>query len=137
MVFMQFNEDIFMKKSLLALALCAPVVFANTNSSITLSDEQVNAGICIVATQGIYTANQDRQAGLSKAAAKKNLDNDLKKLSKFFNNQAFLHRIAGIWYRGLDSAYQSSIMASPEERTEFVSVVTDEAMRSCVESLIK
>ena len=128
-----------MKKiALLALSLMMGISHANaeTQGEAQLSTEQANAGICIIAAQGIYNASEARQNGLTKAAAKKSLDNDLKELSKSFSNQQFLQRMAGVWYRGLDRVYQLPVMDLPEERTVFVQLMTEEALNSCLESLV-
>lgn len=117
--------------------LVGQMAFAKGTSYESLSDNELSAGICIIANQGVYTAASERQAGNNKAAAKKQLESDLKQLSKSFSNQKFIHSIGQIWYQSLDKVYQMPIMNSKSDKARFVSVVTEEAFLSCMNNFGK
>lgn len=115
------------------LSVCALCAISTAHAD-TLSDDETYAGICIIANQGIYTAASQRQAGVSKSAAKKQLDKDLAQLSKAFSSQKFVSNISDVWYTSLDKIYQMPVMDNKEDKAQFVSIVTEEAFVSCMES---
>lgn len=121
-----------MKKCILVLiGCCALPAYAN------LSNEQLNAGICILASQGIHTAASERQAGTSKVQAKAKIDQDLTTLKQTFKNPRFIQGIQGIWYKGLDTVYQKPIYKTKSEKESFVSGITQDALASCMDNLSK
>ncbi len=107
---------------------------AATAHADTLSDDETYAGICIIANQGVYTAASQRQAGISKSAAKKQLDKDLAQLSKSFSSQHFVNNIRNVWYTSLDKVYQMPVMDNEDGKAQFVSIVTEEAFVSCMDN---
>ncbi len=131
----------FMKNKLLLTAFVAlmglnsSAVAQEQNTQVSLSDDEVRAGICIIANQGIYTVASERQAGKDKVSTKKQLDKELKQLGKKFNDQQFLQGISDVWYHSLDRVYQLPVFETPEEKEAFVSIVTEEAFMSCINSL--
>lgn len=123
-----------MKKFLMTLILSGASLSVYANPS---SDQQVHAALCILANQGIHTAASERQAGASKQTAKAKLDKDLAILRQKFKNPRFVQGIQSVWYRALDTVYQKPVYKTQAEKDAFVSGITQEALRSCTESLIK
>lgn len=105
------------------------------SSWANLSNEQLQAGICIIANQGIHTVATERQAGTSKQNAKVKLDKELVELKRRFKNPRFVQGIQGVWYRALDTVYQKPVYKTQAEKDAFVSGITQEAFTSCMESL--
>lgn len=123
-----------MKKFLLAIILSTSTLSAHAN----LSNEQLSAALCILANQGIHTAASERQAGASKQTTKAKLDKDLTVLrQKFKKHPQVAQGIQSVWYRALDTVYQKPVYKTQAEKNAFVSGITQEAFRSCMENLAK
>lgn len=121
-------------KSILMMAwlmLVMPnVAMASDNQA--LSNDELHAGICIIANQGIHTVVSQRQAGIPKSAVKRQLDKDLMQLSKSFSNPMFIRHIGSIWYANLDAIYKIPIMDNDVHKARFISAVTEKGLVSCM-----
>lgn len=131
--FIATQTKTMMKKFLLALILstvCLP-------SYANLSNEQFGAAVCMLANQGIHTAASERQAGTSKQNTKAKLDKDLATLRQNIKNPRFIQSIQSVWYKALDTVYQKPVYKTKAEKDAFISGITQEAFRSCMENLVK
>lgn len=123
-----------MKNVLKSLVLVS-VLGLGINASANLSNEQLSAGICILANQGIHTAATERQAGTSKQAAKAKLDKEVAQLRRSFKDPKFVQGISGVWYRALDMVYTMPVLPKQADKTAFISGLTEDAFRSCMDSV--
>lgn len=129
-----------MKKSaylFLALSLGTTHV---AHSALTLSaDETVRreeiAGICMLASNGIYEIATDHQNGLDKEKAKKNLAKELKKLEKNFKNKDLVAFIDETWHNGLHVVYKMPVQSSKEGKKAFVSQAVEASFQACFDDL--
>lgn len=126
----------FLKRYAVGVLLISSFAYAGDLVGV-LSDDEMTAGICILATSGVHTAISERQAGNDKKVAKRLLDAEIKKLHTAFSNATFLQGIADSWRRALDSAYELPIQAKTEDKQSLVSAVTQEAFVSCMNNVAK
>lgn len=98
-------------------------------------DQELNVGMCMIATQGVYTAAIERQAGSQKSDAQKLLKKELKTVAQNFSNDNFIAFIENAWSNGLEIVYGMPIMTTPEDKETFVYEVTQAALVSCLNDL--
>lgn len=121
---------------LAALSVVLSLTAHAKKDPVPLNEHELAAATCMLASQGIHSVSVDRQAGKTKVQAKKQLDADLKKLRASLSSPAYVKRISDVWYRGLDRVYQLPVFDLPEEREAFVSIMTEDALVSCMASLL-
>lgn len=132
------NKMVLKSVKLLGLITLLLTSSAYANSNAALSGDEMDAGICIIATQGIHTAASERQAGTSQAQTKKKLDGELAKLNHSFKAQSqFINTIKNVWYGALKDIYQLPIAKTKDEKNAFVSDITEQAFVSCLNHLKK
>lgn len=100
-----------------------------------LSNEQMQASMCILANQGVYLSASERQAGTSKAKAKAVIKKELDTLNQQFTNQTFTKAIGTVWYRALDDIYKMPIQNTAQQKQDFVSDITQQAFLSCMDNV--
>lgn len=97
--------------------------------------QELNTSICILASQGAYTAAVERQAGTSKKQAKKVLEQDLQVLKKNFSQQSFLRFLETAWLNALDIIYEMPIQDNDHDKEKFVSEVMEVSLVSCLNDM--
>lgn len=97
--------------------------------------QELNTSICILASQGAYTAAVERQAGTSKKQAKKVLEQDLQVLKKNFSQQSFLQFLETAWLNALDIIYEMPIQDNDHDKEKFVSEVMEVSLVSCLNDM--
>lgn len=112
--------------------LCTQVSHAQQQA---MTKEELQAGICIIANQGVHTVVTERQNGTAKSQTKKMLDNDLKKIRSSFKNTRFVQGIETAWYRALDDIYQMPIQKDTYSKQIFISGITEDAFISCMNNI--
>lgn len=123
------------KYTKIALLTCLFTQSAMAMTASPLSDDEMTAGICILATSGVHTAVSERQAGRDKAATGRLLDKELAALHSSFSSTQFLQGMADSWARALDSAYELPIEADADNKQVLISAVTKDAFVSCMQYL--
>lgn len=132
----------FMKKLSYLLLVVSLGVNGVAHSALTLSaDETVRreeiAGICMLASNGIYGIATDHQNGLDKEKAKRNLAKETKKLEKNFKNRDLVAFINETWHNGLNVVYKMPVQSSKEGKKAFVSQAVEASFRACFDDLDK
>lgn len=122
-------------KNLLKSLVLVSALGLGVNASANLSNEQLSAGICIIANQGIHTVATERQAGTSKQATKAKLDKELAQLRRSFKDPKFIQGISSVWYRALDMIYTMPVLPKQADKTAFISGITEDAFQSCMDNL--
>lgn len=97
--------------------------------------QELNTSICILASQGAYTAAVERQAGTSKKQAKKVLEQDLQVLKKNFSQQSFLQFLETAWLNALDIIYEMPIQDNDHDKEKFISEVMEVSLVSCLNDM--
>lgn len=97
-------------------------------------DDEVLAGMCIIANQGIYNAASARQAGLPKKEAVAAMHKQLGELKKSFRQEEFLTMIGRTWSAALERVYEMPILPTQKQRDAFVKDTTEQALLSCMAS---
>lgn len=126
-----------MKRFLWVMALSvlpACVLPAYANEAQAQVDEQLVA-MCMVVTSGIHNVAEERQKGVSKQKAQKQLEKDINSLSKHFSNKNFVGFVGDSWKKGLDIIYTMPIQSTEQDKKAFVSQVVDRAFVSCLDDL--
>lgn len=118
------------------LAAMALLVYS-LSAQATLTDDEMVAGVCIIANQGAYTAMNERQAGHQKNQAKAQLDVEFSKLSRSFKDQSFLQGVQSAWLRALEESYAVPVMSSSADKQAIVSQFVEEGINSCMQTLSK
>ncbi len=113
---------------LIASAIALP---ANANSA-PLTDDELAASVCILATSGVYLAASERQAGSDKARTEALLAQELAELQQHFSNPVFVTRIGKLWKNALESVYQAPIAKTASAKQAFVSDLTEQSLMSCL-----
>lgn len=120
-----------MTKTIMTAFFCAIPLFAYAS----LSDEEVKAGICILANQGVHTVATERQAGTPKPQVKSLLDKQAQELSQKFSSPNFVSSVGQVWHEVLEDIYALPVLPSQSEKEAFVSDITQEAFLSCMSAL--
>lgn len=97
--------------------------------------QEVNVSICILASQGAYTAAVERQAGTSKSNAKKVLEQDLQVIQKNFSHQSFVQFVQMAWLNALDIVYEMPIQENERDKAQFISEVMEVSLVSCLDDM--
>ncbi len=97
--------------------------------------EEVNAASCVLASQGVYTAAVERQAGSDKKHAKKVLEKELKDIKKGFKNKEFVQFIETSWFNGLDIVYNMPVQNTEADKKAFIEQTMQAAFISCLDDL--
>lgn len=123
-----------------ALLLACAVVPSLAHSALTLSaDETVRreeiAGICMIASNGVYNIATDHQNGVKKDKAKKNLAKELKTVDKGFKNKDLVAFIEETWNHGLEIIYKMPVHESPADKEKFIEQALDGSFRACFDDL--
>lgn len=123
--------------ALFATCIGAHVSYAQTVQLEQQAIDEVNAGICMLASQGVFTAATERQAGTSKEKTQKILANDLKVIQKKFakNHHQTVVFVDLAWQKGLDIIYKSPVYEDEATKKTFVSQATEAAYLSCLDDL--
>lgn len=109
------------------------VAHANSPQHIETDDQAV--AMCMVVTSGIYDIATAHQQGVSKDKAQKQLDKDVKALSKRFSDKNFVSLVGDSWKKGLDIIYTLPVQKSPQDKERFVSMVLDKAFVACLDDM--
>lgn len=121
-------------KMLPLLAVIAMIPNAKAQQT-ALSNEQMQASMCILANQGVYLSASERQAKTPKSHAHALIKKELDTLSEKFTNQKFTEAIGAVWYRALEDIYQMPIQNTAQQKQDFVSDITQQAFLSCMDSV--
>lgn len=97
-------------------------------------DDELLAGVCIIANQGIYNAATARQSGLSKKEATIAMQKQLGELKKSFRQERFLAMIGHTWSSALEQLYQMPVLPTKKEQEAFIKDTTEQALLSCMAS---
>lgn len=114
-------------------ALLAAMLWLGSAHAATKDDELL-AGVCIIANQGIYNAASARQSGLSKKEATVAMQKQLSELKKSFRQEQFLAMIGRTWSAALERLYETPVLPTQKERDAFVKDTTEQALLSCMAS---
>lgn len=125
----------FKKAVLIFVAIIASQTYAASENDERAAMQEVNTGICMLASQGVYTAATELQAGSSKNKAKKVLKEDLKSISKSFSNAYFVKFIEEAWFNGLDIIYEMPVQKTKADKEAFISQVTEASLVSCLNDM--
>lgn len=121
-------------KALMALLFAACTLSANA-ANPALTDEQLQASMCILANQGVYLSATERQAGTPKAKAKALMQKEFEALSKQFTNKKFTNAIQTVWYRTLEGIYEMPIQPTVQDKEAFISDITQQSFLSCMDAV--
>lgn len=110
------------------------------HSALVLSaDEEIRqeeiAGICMLASSGVYEMAIDRQNGVDKEKAKKNLAKELKKIEKNFKDQDLVAFIDETWNNGLSVIYKMPVYDEQEDKESFISQAVNASFLACFNDL--
>lgn len=125
-----------MKKSLWlmgALFLTVPVYAKQELASET--EVSIDTHTCVLVTSGIYNIATNRQLGMSKQNAQKQLNEDLKYFSQRFTSKQFVGFVGQSWQNGLDIIYNMPVLKSEQDKQTFLSAVTNKAFNECLKDL--
>lgn len=127
------------KLSNLLLISCLGVSGLAHSALVLSADEEIRreeiAGICMLASNGIYEIATDRQNGADKEKVKKNLTKELKKIEKNFKNQDLVAFIKESWSNGLNIVYKMPIQDSKDGKKAFVSQAVSASFQACFNDL--
>ncbi len=128
------------QKFVTALLLVCVGVPSLAYSALTLSaDEEIRreeiAGICMIASNGVYNIATDHQNGVKKDKAKKNLDKELKKIDKSFKNKDLVAFVDETWHQGLDIIYKMPVHDNKADKEKFIEQALDGSFRACFDDL--
>lgn len=99
--------------------------------------DEVNAGICMMASHGVFIAAKERQAGTSKEKTQKILATEFKKVQKNFgkNHHQTVEFVDSAWKKGLDIVYKNPVYDDEATKKTFVSQATEASFLSCLDNL--
>lgn len=115
-------------------------VGGTAHSAVTLSaDESARieeiAGICMLASKGVYEIAIDHQNGVSKDKAKKNLDKALKRVEKGFSKKDMVSFIDETWQNGLNIIYKMPVYDDKADKERFVQQAVEGSLNACFNDL--
>lgn len=108
---------------------------ANTDAQPLDAKDEINTSICLLVSQGAYTAAVERQAGTSKKQAQKVLEKDLKTVEKSFSDKQFVQSLKSIWLDGLDIIYQAPIQKEQADKQAFIEEVVEASLVACLDDM--
>ncbi|MDO4700720.1 MAG: hypothetical protein Q4A69_08560 [Moraxella sp.] len=128
-----------MKHGLHALFVMSALAlgFGTAHASTQVLDavEEINTGICLLVSQGAYTAAVERQAGTPKKQAQKVLEKELKTVEKNFSDKQFVRSLQSIWLSGLDIVYQAPIQQTQADKQAFIEEVVSASLMACLDDM--
>ena len=125
----------FKNMLMFAVLMSGMTNMAYADMTQTSEIDEINAASCMVASQGVYTAAVERQAGSDKKKAKKALDKELRNIKKSFKNKEFVNFVETSWNNGLDIVYNMPVQTTDADKKAFIEQTTQAALISCMDDL--